>query len=219
MPGSFVQKKNGAARPQAPSTCPHALLTPQQLGRNAMHTVRAVNGLQKTELEDGTIELGIADDVPKMNDSNVFTSEHGEPHTVNTFDVVDAKEVNILSDRRLKANIMRLTEIVGKEAAVDMLHAMHVHRYHLKTSPTQAWHLGVMADEYIETISPVLGAAKRGAYDTVNYNHILMLLLLNTQLLERRVRVLEAQVSDGGMKRPSHGGTDIITPDVVADNG
>ena len=188
-----------------------------------MQTVGVGQGLVLNRHADGGVEIGIAEDLPKKYQSNMFTSELGEPHTVNEFDVIEAKEVNVLSDRRLKENMVPLTDIVNEEDAIRMLHAMHVHRYHLRTSPSPTWCLGLMADEYQKTMSFVLGEQEEcddGAYKTINYNHVVMLLLLNAQLLEHRVRVLETELlSHRRLKCPSHGSTDIVAPNVVAGDG
>jgi hypothetical protein len=96
---------------------------------------------------------------------------------------------------------------------------MRVYRYMLKG--TQTTQLGVMADEYYEAVSSILGEKTAGQqqYQTVNYNHLLMLLLANTQRLECRISDLEALHSDRGMEHPTHCATDIITPDVVTGDG
>lgn len=215
--GFYAGKVHGATR-VASVTCPHVMLSTNELGKKAMMTLKAGNGLQKTEQGD-TVEISMADDVPALNSNNTFTSVN-DTDTTNEFDIVNAKEVNITSDRRLKSDIQPLEDIVDNSSASRMLHSIPVYRYRLRKQANRL-HLGVMADEYYASVSGVLNQENdaNDGYKTVNYNHLVMLLLLNTQRLERRVSALERDLLHSRVERPTHDGANVIPPDVVACNG
>ena len=202
------------------AACPHAGLRADVAATTVLRQLRATDGLamngQQLRIILDPQDAGCR--VARVNGSNSFMGvDDGE--TTNKFDILESKELNIVSDRRFKMNVNYLHDISGSNYLVKVLHAMRVYRYMLKG--TQTTQLGVMADEYYEAVSSILGEKTAGQqqYQTVNYNHLLMLLLANTQRLECRISDLEALHSDRGMEHPTHCATDIITPDVVTGDG
>jgi hypothetical protein len=204
------------------STCPHLGARPGQVARQVLSTVKVAGCMHVKQEGDGivlsvAIDPGTSDTLdvvnnqlvyhgPRLGKENVFTGD-------NTFTVVEANEVNatelnILSDRRCKTDINRLTDVVDEVELVNMLHQLKSYRYRLQLPETGNpkngnLQLGVMADEFNTTMSPILdtepGCDGIDENDSsqrmrVNYNHVLMIVLQNVQLLEMRVKVLEHQL-------------------------
>jgi hypothetical protein len=221
---AFKSTKGFALPPT--NTCPHIGARPGQVTRQVLSAVKVGGCVHVKEDGDGillTIAIDPeADDTirvvdnklvfqgPRLGKENVFTGE-------NTFTVVEANEVNatelnILSDRRCKTDIDRLTDVVDEVELVQMLHQLKSYRYRLLLPETGNpkngnLQLGVMADEFKTAMAPILDTEPGdGGIDEndagtqrmrVNYNHVLMVVLQNVQLLEMRVRDLEHRLLIG----------------------
>lgn len=212
------------------TSCPHVGLDVQQTAKSVLSGLEVRDGLVMKGVQLGIVLDPDSEDcrVASIRSDNDFRGTVNE--TVNRFDTLESKELNIVSDRQFKTDVDYLCDIVETRKLVSIMHAMRVYRYSLEG--TEATQLGVMADEYYRAICPVLKEKQNQScgkqYQTVNYNHVLMLLLANTQRLECRVSELERIVDkiaikteglDSGVERPPHGDANVIAPDVVTHDG